>query len=80
MRMLDETGFLQYVSTLQQIIDEVFGKTGVSLIQKLEGIKFPESALLFVRAISTQDHNREIRTNKLGQDLVGRIKAIYDHR
>lgn len=80
MRMLDETGFLQYVSTLQQIMDEVFGKNGVSLIQKLEGIKFPESALLFVRAISTQDHNREIRTNKLGQESVGRIKAIYDHR
>ena len=77
---LDKNGFLLYVNVLQDLMDSVFGTSDTSLFQKLEDIEFPETAWPFVDAINTQDHNKEIRDNKLGQYLTGRLMAIYDTR
>lgn len=78
--VLDEIRFHEYVNDLQQIMDDVFGKTDSLLSQKLRGLKYPESAWPFVDAINTNDHNEEIRKNTLGKDLTGRLMAIYDPR
>ena len=77
---LDEAGFSKYINELQDYLDMALGESDTSIFQKLEGIDFPQSAWLFVDAINTQDHNREIRNNKLGQYVTGRIMAIYDSR
>lgn len=77
---LDKAGFSKYINELQHYLDMTFGESETSIFQKLEGIDFPQSAWLFVDAINTQDHNKEIRNNKLGQYVTGRIMAIYDSR
>ena len=78
--VLDKTEFFKYVRELQLILDNTFGKSETTLFQKLEGINFPESAWPFVDLINTQDHNKEIKNNKLGQYVTGRVMAIYDSR
>lgn len=77
---LNEDGFLKYVSELQHILDTTFGESETTIIQRMESMTFPNSALLIVDIINTQDHNKEIRKNKLGQYITGRIMAIYDPR
>ena len=78
LRLLDESGFLEYVNALQQVLDITFGKSETTILEKMEGVHFPESAWLFVDVINTQDHNKEIRNNKLGNYVTGRIMGIYD--
>ena len=78
LRLLDEPGFLEYVNALQQVLDITFGKSETTILEKMEGVHFPESAWLFVDVINTQDHNKEIRNNKLGNYVTGRIMGIYD--
>ena len=75
---LDEEGFLKYVGELQEIQDAIFGESEPTMIQKTEGMTFPDSAFRVVDAIRTQDHNKEFSKNKLGQHITGRIMAVYN--
>ncbi len=76
----NENAFIGYINELQALMDNEYGKAAQSILECLADLSFPEIAWPFVDIVKisdSSDHNTEIRKNKLGQDVSGKLLAMY---